>query len=237
MGSPLPPRRLHGHEVFRRPASSDPKVLATPSDLGALPRAPSRCRSRARRHGTSPPGVSCPSNGHSDGGPLIPGLPHPARSAHGVSHPLDGFLPPSACGHEGRCRSWGFVRSAHRSRETSRRRGATPSSSWAREAPHPLALRNKRSSASSAVGAFWLAFRLTAAEAAAPDGFADLLDFLLACAKPPGPKPRRCVVSHVSFRHRPKPPPSGPVLDEIRPRASVVAVPEGPAAELEGLAS
>jgi hypothetical protein len=90
---------------------------------------------------------------------------------------------------------------------------------------------------SVAVGAFWLLPRLTAAEAAVPDGIADLLEFLPARAKPPGPRPRRCAVSRASFRHRPKPPPSGPALDEIRPRTSDLAVPEGPAADFEGLAS
>jgi hypothetical protein len=37
----------------------------------------------------------------------VPGFPPPVCSAFRVSHPPDGFLPPSLSGHEDRCHSWG----------------------------------------------------------------------------------------------------------------------------------
>jgi hypothetical protein len=72
---------------------SGPKALATPTGLGALSGCLPHCR-------PGPGGPSFPSWGfpplqrRGRGGPHYPGLPHPARSALGVSHPLDGFLPP-----------------------------------------------------------------------------------------------------------------------------------------------
>jgi hypothetical protein len=46
----------------------------------------------------SPSWGSLPLQRRGPRGPLIPGLPHPARSVLGVSHPLDGFLPLAPCG-------------------------------------------------------------------------------------------------------------------------------------------
>jgi hypothetical protein len=97
---PPPPHRFHGHEVFRLPACRDPKVPTPPTGFAA---SGSRPRGRAPARRPQPPllGSFRPFNDVSVSGPLIPGLPHPARSARRVFHPLDGFLPGTPCDPRG----------------------------------------------------------------------------------------------------------------------------------------
>jgi len=86
---------------------------------------------------TSPPGVLPPLQRHKCAGPLYPGLPHPARSALGVSHPLDGFLPARSAVHKGPLPLLGFgglppIRCAppERSAEASRSRSNALIGTW-----------------------------------------------------------------------------------------------------------
>lgn len=120
----------------------------TPTGLGALsgclPRGPPR-----------PEGLGIPSWGSAPlqrrnrQGPLHPGLPHPARSAHGVLHPLDGLLPCQPVVPKDHCRSWG----SHLA--LLRRPGVSPRlAPWRfRRATRPRALRNTRSAARGIRGA------------------------------------------------------------------------------------
>jgi hypothetical protein len=57
MGSPPPPRRVHGHEVLRRPVPPGPAPGNAPAGLGPSQGTPPRFRVPASRPGPSPPGV------------------------------------------------------------------------------------------------------------------------------------------------------------------------------------
>ena len=83
----------------QRPRGLPPSVRSwtqasatTPTGLGC----PLRVRASPPIRGTEVPGCpswsSAPLQRHGRQGPLHPGLPHPARSALGVSHPPDGLL-------------------------------------------------------------------------------------------------------------------------------------------------
>lgn len=92
MGLPLPPRRFHGREVFRRPACPRPAARTAPAglspDSGALcvvrPGLPTRAPLLGFwcRHATSARKVR-----------LLPGCLPGSRSVHGVRPPCDGLLP------------------------------------------------------------------------------------------------------------------------------------------------
>jgi hypothetical protein len=71
------------------PFPEDPSRWASP--VGPVPK--NLPEGSARWVRCSPPGVFPPLQRSRRLGPLLPGLPHPARSALGVSHPLDGLLP------------------------------------------------------------------------------------------------------------------------------------------------
>jgi hypothetical protein len=79
MGSPPPPRRLHGLEVFRSPARRGPRTTAPPPGLA-------RFQEPSARPVPDPKVPDCPSWGcfrpstTRRSGPLHPGLPHLARS-------------------------------------------------------------------------------------------------------------------------------------------------------------
>jgi len=92
IGSPHPPRRLHGHEVFRRPAVR--AIRRPPGGFRRLHRplrVPARVPSPTVSGRIAPPGVSRPSGDMNRRDPYHPGLPHPARSVLGVFRPLDGL--------------------------------------------------------------------------------------------------------------------------------------------------
>jgi hypothetical protein len=100
IGSPFPPRRLDDHEAFRCPAVR--AVRRPPGSFHRL-RRPLRVRAKVpspTQHGRiAPPGVLRPSSDMSRRDTYHPGLPHPARSAHGVFRPLGGFLSLRPRGH------------------------------------------------------------------------------------------------------------------------------------------
>jgi hypothetical protein len=104
---PQPPRRLDDLEVLPPTGLHRTRRSgATPTGLGAL----SGCLPRGPPW---PEGLGFPSWGsvplqrRHPQGPLHPGLPHPARSARGVFHPLDGLLPCRLAVPKDRCHSWG----------------------------------------------------------------------------------------------------------------------------------
>jgi hypothetical protein len=84
-------------------------------------------------------------------GSASPGFASPGTfRPRGLSPPRR-FTPLPSCDLEGRCRSWGFFRSAHRARlassSTRCRKPLRAERNLVRGAPRPRALRNKRSSA------------------------------------------------------------------------------------------
>jgi hypothetical protein len=95
----------------------------------------------------APPGVSRPFSDINRREPFLPGLPHPARSAPGVFHPLGGLLPPRPCGHMTPAAAPGVSMTEALSGDwagTCRHVRCTPLASGAY---HPQALRNMRSDA------------------------------------------------------------------------------------------
>jgi len=100
IGSSQPPRRFDDHEAFRRSA---PPV--GPKTAWQLPRLRRPLRVRAEVPSPVLRGPGRPSWGflplqrHRRRDPHDPGLPHPARSVLGVSHPLDGFFSLRPRGH------------------------------------------------------------------------------------------------------------------------------------------
>jgi hypothetical protein len=146
---PPPPRRLHGHEVFRCPACRDPKVPAPPTGFAA---SRSRPRGRAPARRPSPPllGSFRPFNDLDVSGPLDPGLPHPARSVLRVSHPLDGFLPGTPCDPRGAAAVLGVRETESLASRSAVGCVAASDGPFALDgpgAPRPPALRNRRSRA------------------------------------------------------------------------------------------
>jgi len=93
IGSPPPPRRFDDHEDFRRPAVR--AIRRSPGSSRRL-RLPLRVRASMPspvHHGPDRPSWGfTPLQRHRQRDPYLPGLPHPAQSVLGVSHPLDGFL-------------------------------------------------------------------------------------------------------------------------------------------------
>jgi hypothetical protein len=110
IGSSQPPRRFDDHEAFRRSAPPD-----GPKTARQLPRLRRPLRVRAKvpspvLHGpVRPSWGSAPLQRHRRRDPHDPGLPHPARSVLGVSHPLDGFLSLQPRGHARSAAALGFL--------------------------------------------------------------------------------------------------------------------------------
>jgi len=95
-------RVVFTNEVFRRPAVR--AVRRPPGDFHRL-RRPLRVLalvpSPTMPGRIAPPGVPRPFSDINQRDPYHPGLPHPALSVLGVSHPHDGLLSLRPCGHAG----------------------------------------------------------------------------------------------------------------------------------------
>jgi hypothetical protein len=125
IGSPPPPRRFHGHEVFRRSAC---RMVRRPSGGSRRLRHPLRVLARVPspvpKDRIAPPGVSCPYSGFSGGIRMTRANHGPAPSVLGVSHPLDGLLSLRPCGHAGSAAAHGVL--AHRTLSNGKAENALP---------------------------------------------------------------------------------------------------------------
>jgi hypothetical protein len=105
-GSPPPPRRLDGLEVFHHPACPCIAARTAPAGLGTLSGHAPRHRPRSPDRGF-PSWGSSPLQRRELAGPYVPGSCLPGTIRPRGFPPPRRFAPRALCGLEGRCRSWG----------------------------------------------------------------------------------------------------------------------------------